>query len=63
MLTPHSEKRARLCLASANRWTDNVFALKRYAQRSLGVDGTAFYANFGPLGLDADFDYPPALEE
>ena len=48
---------------SANRWTDNLFALKRHAQRGMGVDSSTFHSNFGPLGFDADFDYPPALEE
>jgi len=62
-LTPErADKRARLALDAANRWTDNIFVLKKHAQRGLGIEASSFHSNFAPLGLDADFDYPPALE-
>eukprot|EP00455_Lapot_gusevi_P009256 TRINITY_DN14134_c0_g1_i1.p2 TRINITY_DN14134_c0_g1~~TRINITY_DN14134_c0_g1_i1.p2 ORF type:complete len:110 (-),score=14.21 TRINITY_DN14134_c0_g1_i1:253-558(-) len=45
----------RVCKDSANRWTDNVFILKKYYQGKMySLTNKEF---FGYFGLPEDFDY------
>lgn len=39
---------------AANRWTDNIFILKKYCSDKFGLSGQEFLKNFG---LPAEFDY------
>ena len=49
---------ANKCKLAADRWTDNVFCLKKYAVKKLNVQGKE--AN-RYLGIKDDFDYPVYL--
>ncbi len=47
------EKAAKLAIQHANRWTENVFAVREYCVRKFNMDGKAFDRSFG---ISDDFD-------
>ncbi|RKO99862.1 hypothetical protein CXG81DRAFT_13927, partial [Caulochytrium protostelioides] len=43
-----------VAIAAANRWTDNIFTVRKYVQKSFNIDGASFDQQFG---IKDDFDY------
>ena len=43
------------CKLAADRWTDNIFSLKKYLTKNKGIPGKQADKY---LGIDSDFDYP-----
>ena len=63
MLTAHCSLTSRVCVSGrdtkramegANRWTDNVYAIRKHCENQFGMSGSEFDQAFQ---VPADFDY------
>lgn len=52
--TERIQELAETCRAAANRWTENIWALKSYLQKKYGMAGKELDRQ---IGIPADFDY------
>jgi chromosome segregation ATPase len=49
-----AQRQSVIALSAANRWTDNIYAIRSWCKKNFSLEGTNFDQSFG---LDEGFDY------